>query len=66
MKNSFRFFKTSPESIGLAVMMYIRFPLWLLRVEDLLHERGINISYETVRAWWNRCTAHAHVAIRWV
>ncbi len=35
-------------------MMYIRFPLSLRQVEDLLHERGIDICYETVRAWWNR------------
>ena len=35
-------------------MMYVRFPLSLRQVEDLLHERGIDISYETVRAWWNR------------
>ncbi len=34
--------------------MYIRFPLSLRNVEDLLHERGIDISYETVRFWWNR------------
>ena len=34
--------------------MYIRFPLSLRQVEDLLHERGIDISYETVRFWWNR------------
>ena len=35
-------------------MMYIRFPLSLRNVEDLLAERGIDISYETVRFWWNR------------
>ena len=35
-------------------MMYVRFPLSLRQVEDLLHERGIDISNETVRAWWNR------------
>jgi putative transposase len=35
-------------------MMYIRFPLSLRNVEDLLHERGIDISHETVRFWWNR------------
>ncbi len=35
-------------------MMYVRFPRSLRQVEDLLHERGIDISYETVRAWWNR------------
>jgi putative transposase len=50
----FRYFKTSPEIIRLAVMMYIRFPLSLRNVEDLLHERGIDISHETVRFWWNR------------
>ena len=54
MTNSFRYFKTSPEVIRLAVMMYVRFPLSLRQVEDLLHERGIDVSYETVRAWWNR------------
>jgi putative transposase len=50
----FRYFKTSPQIIRLAVMMYVRFPLSLRNVEDLLHERGIEISYETVRFWWNR------------
>ncbi len=54
MKKPFRYFKTSPEVIRLAVMMYVRFPLSLRQVEDLLHERGIDISYETVRFWWNR------------
>jgi len=50
----FRYFKTSPEIIRLAVMMYVLFPLSLLNVKDLLHERGIDISHETVRFWWNR------------
>jgi len=54
MRNPFRYFKTSPDIIRLAVMMYVRFPLSLRQVEDLLHERGIDVSYETVRAWWNR------------
>jgi putative transposase len=50
-----RYFKTSPEIIRLAVMMYVRFPLSLRNVvEDLLHDRGIDISHETVRFWWNR------------
>jgi len=48
MKNPFRYYKTSPDSIRLAVMMYVRFPLSLRQVEDLLHQRGIDISYETV------------------
>jgi putative transposase len=54
MKIPFRYFKTSPEVIRLAVMMYVRFPLLLRQVEDLLHKRGIDIVYDTVRAWWNR------------
>jgi putative transposase len=53
-RRPFRYFKTSPEIIRLAVMMYVRFPLSLRNVEDLLHERGIDISHETVRFWWNR------------
>ncbi len=52
--NPFRYFKTSPEIIRLAVMIYVRFPLSLRNVEDLLHERGIDICHETVRYWWNR------------
>ncbi len=54
MRNPFRYFKTSPEVIRLAVMMYVRFPLSLRQVEDLLHERGVDICHETVRSWWNR------------
>ena len=50
----FRYFKTSPEIIRLAVMLYVRHPLSLWNVEGLLHERGIEISHETVRFWWNR------------
>ncbi len=53
-RSHFRYFKTSPEIIRLAVMLYIRFPLSLRNVEDLLHERGIDASYETIRFWWNR------------
>jgi putative transposase len=44
----------SPEIIRLAVMMYVRFPLSLRQVEELLHERGVDICHETVRTWWNR------------
>jgi len=54
MRNPFKYFKTSPEIIRLAVMMYIRFPLSLRNVKGLLHERGIDITHETVRFWWNR------------
>ena len=49
----FRYFKTSPEIIRLAVMLYVRFPLLLRNVEDLLHESGIDISHEAARFRWN-------------
>ncbi len=48
MQNPFRYFNSSPEVIRLSVMMYIRYPLSLRQVEDLLFERGIE------RFWWNR------------
>ena len=35
-------------------MMYIRFPLLLRNVEDLLQERGMDICHEIVRFWWHR------------
>ena len=53
-KNSFRYFQSSPEIIRLAVMLYVRFPLSLRNVEDLLNKLGIDVSYEAVRYWWNR------------
>lgn len=53
-RNPFRYFKTSPEIIQLAVMMYVRFPLSLRNVEDLLHERGIDVCHESVRLWVDR------------
>jgi len=38
----------------MVVMLYVRYPLSLRNVEDLLFERGIDICHETVRLWWNR------------
>ena len=52
--NPFRYFDSSPEVIRLVVMMYVKYPLSLRNVEDLLAERGIDICHETVRLWWNR------------
>src|SRR3982751_6672665 len=50
----FRYFNRSPELIRLAMLLYVKYPLSLRNVEDLLAERGIDISHETVRYWWNR------------
>jgi putative transposase len=52
--NPFRWFDSSPEVIRLVVMMYVKYPLSLRNVEDLLFERGVDICHETVRLWWSR------------
>jgi putative transposase len=54
LRDPFRWFDSSPEVIRLVVMLYVRYPLSLRNVEDLLFERGIDICHETVRLWWNR------------
>ena len=54
IENPIRYFHSSPEVIRLTVMMYVRYPLSLRQVEDLLSERGIDICHETVRIWWNK------------
>src|SRR4028119_2310251 len=53
-RSPFRYFRTSPEIIRLAVMMYVRFPLSLRHVEELRPERGTAGRHETVRFWWQR------------
>ena len=35
-------------------MLYVGFPLSLRNVKDLMHERGVDVSYESVRYWWHR------------
>lgn len=52
--NPFRYFHSSPELIREVVMLYVRFPLSLRNVEDLLSGRGFDLCHETVRLWWNR------------
>ena len=51
---SFRYFKTGPPIIQLAVMLNVRFPLSLRNVEDLLRELGVDVSHEFVRYCWHR------------
>lgn len=48
---NYRRHRFPPEIIQLAVWLYFRFPLSFRDVEDLLAERGIDTSYETVRRW---------------
>lgn len=43
-----------PDVIRLGIWLYYRFTLSLRDVEDLLAERGIDVTYETVRCWANK------------
>jgi hypothetical protein len=52
-KISYRGYRIPPEIIQQANWLYLRFTLSLRDVEDLLAERGIMVSYETVRRWVN-------------
>ena len=44
-------YRFSPEIIGHAVWLYHRFCLSFRDAEDLLAQRGITVSYETIRQW---------------
>ena len=45
MSNPFRYFNSSLEIIRLVVMMYVKYPLPLRNVDDLLVERGIDVCH---------------------
>ena len=49
---SFKRHRFPPEIIRRAVWLYARFTLSYRDVEDLLAERGLDISYESVRRWF--------------
>ncbi|MGJ8670500.1 MAG: hypothetical protein ACSHXK_13495 [Oceanococcus sp.] len=49
-----RYFNYSEEVICWAILLYVRYPLSLRQVEDLMAERGVDVGYETIRLWWNR------------
>lgn len=51
---SFKRHRFPPEIICHAVWLYFRFTMSLRDVEDLLAERGIDVTYETVRCWANK------------
>ncbi len=52
-KASYNGYRSSREIIQQAIWFYLRFTLSLRDVEDLLAERGITVSYETIRRWVN-------------
>ena len=51
---SFKRHRFPADVIRQAVWLYFRFTMSLRDVEDLLAERGINVSYKTVRCWANK------------
>ena len=50
---SYSGYRFPPEVIQQAIWLYLRFTLSLRDVEDLLAERGITVSYESIRRWIN-------------
>ena len=51
LSTSFKRHRFPPRIVSHAVWLYLRFNLSLLEVEEMLLERGIDVSYETVRRW---------------
>ena len=51
MAISFARHQFPPAVIRHSVWLYVRFTLSYRDVEDLLAERGLDVSYETVRRW---------------
>ena len=51
MPVSYKRHRFPPEIIAHAVWLYFRVPLSLRLVEEMLLERGIVVSYETIRRW---------------
>jgi len=48
---SYKRHRFPPELIAHSVWLYVRFNLSLREVEEMLLERGVNVSYETIRRW---------------
>ena len=55
-------YRFPPVVIQQAIWLYLRFTLSLRDVEDLLVERGITVSYESIRRWISHFGRHRHVA----
>jgi hypothetical protein len=57
--SSYKGFRFSPEVIGHCVWLYHRFPLSFRDVQELMLQRGVDVCYETIRAWCERFGAAA-------
>ena len=53
-RNPYKRHRFPPEIIQYAVWLYYRFNLSHRDIEDLLSERGIDVSYESIRLWCNK------------
>ena len=53
-KSTYHGYRFAPEIISHAVWLYHRFALSFRDVEDLLAERGVKVSYETIRQWCSK------------
>ena len=63
-KISYRGYRFAPEIIQHAIWLYVRFTLSFRDIEDLLAERGIVVSHETVRRWVNHFGPA--IAVNWL
>lgn len=52
--NTYKRHRFPPEIISYAVWLYYRFSLSHLDIEDILAERGITVSHESIRLWCNK------------
>ena len=57
-------YRFPPEIMHQAIWLYLRFAVSFRDVEDLLAERGIAVSCETVRRWVNQPMIAAHLRKR--
>ena len=56
--NPYKRYRFPPDVIQYAVWLYYRFSLSHRYIEDLLSERGIEVSYESIRLWCNKFGPH--------
>ena len=52
--SSYKGFRFPPEVISHCVWLYHRFPLSFRDVQELMLERGVDVSYDPIRAWCDR------------
>lgn len=62
---SFKRHRFPPQIVAHAVWLYLRFNLSLREVEEMLLERGIDLSYETVRRWIAKFGLQIAYNLRW-